>query len=197
MPASAPFSAFGILCIQVYTYYTRYTNDAWTYKTLVGALWILEAAHQAFVGHVGWFYGVEKYGHPEVFLDKPLWSLSVQVAWGAFVGTIVKICFALRVWKFSKGNIPITLIIVSMTLAQFGLAIAFTADSFHTRLIQAERIKTIASASLAVGVATDMFTALSLSYFLHTMRTGYTASDTLINRLIMYSVNTGVVTSTM
>jgi len=42
---------------------------------------------------------------------------------------------------------------------------------------------------------TDVFTAASLSYFLHKMRTGFKRSDTLINRLIIYSVNTGMLTS--
>jgi hypothetical protein len=42
---------------------------------------------------------------------------------------------------------------------------------------------------------TDVFTAASLSYFLHKMRTGFKRSDTLINRLIIYSVNTGTLTS--
>ncbi|KAH9053093.1 hypothetical protein EDB87DRAFT_1653918 [Lactarius vividus] len=44
-------------------------------------------------------------------------------------------------------------------------------------------------------MVTDVFTAASLSYFLHKMRTGFKRSDTLINRLIIYSVNTGALTS--
>jgi hypothetical protein len=69
----------------------------------------------------------------------------------------------------------------------------------------------LANTALSLGVVTDVFTAASLSFFLHRMRTGYKRyafrpllmssrssnsdrSDTLINRLIMYSVNTGALT---
>jgi len=68
----------------------------------------------------------------------------------------------------------------------------------------------LATTALSLGVATDIFTAASLSFFLHRMRTGYKRyvsysllifpkfnserSDTLINRLIIYSVNTGTLT---
>ncbi|KAA1474698.1 hypothetical protein DENSPDRAFT_343194 [Dentipellis sp. KUC8613] len=186
---------FGILSIQCYTYFQRYPNDSIAYKTLVGSLWALEALHQGLVGHCVYFYDVRNYGNLLVFLETPVWSLSIQVALGAFVGAIVKGCFGLRVWKFSKHNIWVTAVIMLMTLAQLGFACAYTVRAFHVRLIEASQLKVIGTTSLALGAATDIFTAASLSFFLHQMRTGYAKSDSLINRLILYSVNTGFLTS--
>jgi len=186
---------FGILCIQVYTYYQRYPNDSTAYKLLVAGLWILEAVHQAFVGHCVYFYDVSHYGDVLVFLEKPAWTLSVQVILGALAGAIVKGCFGLRVWKFSKHNYFITATIMLMALGQLAFAFVFTIKSFHLRLSQASDLKGIATSSLALGTATDILTAGSLSYFLHKMRTGYAQSDSLINRLILYSVNNGFITS--
>jgi len=100
-----------------------------------------------------------------------------------------------RVWKFSKGNYLVTGLIMGMAVAQFATAVVYTIRSFSLRLVQADQIKTLGSIALSLGVATDIFTAASLSYFLHKMRTGYKRSDTLINRLIIYSVNTGLLTS--
>jgi hypothetical protein len=186
---------FGMLCIQIWAYYQRYPNDSNSYKLLVLSLWILEALHEAFVGHVAWFYIVTNRGSLLVLLNPPVWTLSVQILLGALVGLIVKTCFGLRVWKFSRGNILVTGLILSMALAQFATAVVFTIRSFHLRVGQADEITTLASTALSLGVATDIFTAASLSYFLHRMRTGYKRSDTLINRLIIYSVNTGTLTS--
>ncbi|KAF8465195.1 hypothetical protein DFH94DRAFT_698856 [Russula ochroleuca] len=202
---------FGMLCIQVWAYYQRYTNDSTSYKVLVLSLWILEALHQAFVGHIAWYYIVDNRGSLLVLLNPPVWTLSVQTLLGALVGLIVKTCFGLRVWKFSKGNYLVTGLILGMALAQFATAVDRrppsllnnTASmtnvqrpaSFHLRVGQADEITTLASTALSLGVATDIFTAASLSYFLHRMRTGYKKSDTLINRLIVYSVNTGTLTS--
>ncbi|KAI9465013.1 hypothetical protein BJY52DRAFT_1209854 [Lactarius psammicola] len=205
--------AFGMLCIQVWTYYQRYPNDHWSYKVLVFALWALEALHQAFVGHIAWFYIVENFGSFLVLLKPPVWTLSAQTLLGSLLGTVVKICFGMRVWKcecqlacsegafsqasilVSRGNYLVTGLIISMALAQFATAVVYTLKTFHLHVGQADQIKTIGSAALSLGVVTDVFTAASLSYFLHKMRTGFKRSDTLINRLIIYSVNTGALTS--
>jgi len=173
----------------------RYTNDSTSYKILVLSLWILEALHQAFVGHIAWYYIVDNAGSLLVLLNPPIWTLSAQILLGALAGLIVKICFGLRVWKFSRGNLLVTGLILGMALAQFVMAVLFTIRSFHLRVGQADEIKTLATTALSLGVATDILTAASLSYFLHKMRTGYKRSDTLINRLIIYSVNTGTLTS--
>jgi len=184
-----------MLCIQVWTYYLRYPNDGNVYKVLVLTLWILEAVHQAFVGHVIWFYVVDNGGSLLAFINPPVWTLSIQTLLSAFVGLIVKMCFGMRVWKFSKGNYFVTGFIMVMALVQFAAAIVYTMRSFQLRVGQADQIKALGTTALSLGVITDMFTAASLSFFLHKMRTGYKKSDSLINRLIIYSVNTGLVTS--
>jgi len=186
---------FGMLCIQAWSYFTRYTNDSTSYKILVISLWVLEALHQAFIGHIAWYYIVDNAGSLLVLLNPPIWTLSVQILLGAVVGFVVKTCFGLRVWKFSRGNYLVTGLILGMALTQFVVAVLFTIRSFHLRVGEADEIKTLATTALSLGVATDILTAASLSFFLHKMRTGYKRSDTLINRLIIYSVNTGALTS--
>jgi len=186
---------FGMLCIQVWTYYQRYPNDSTSYKLLVLLIWVLEAVHQAFIGHIAWFYIIDNFGSLLVLLEPPVWTLSVQTLLGAFVSLVVKICFGMRVWKFSRGNFVVTGLIMGMSLAQFATAVVFTIRTFGLNMAQADQISTLGTTALSIGAATDLFTAASLSYFLHKMRTGYKKSDTLINRLILYSVNTGLVTS--
>jgi len=186
---------FGMLCIQIWTYFQRYPNDSKSYKILVVTLWVLEAVHQAFVGHVAWFYVVGHFGSLLVLLKPPVWTLSIQTVLGALVGVIVKMCFAMRVWKFSRGNYVVTGIIMGMALAQFATAVVYTVRSFGLNMAQANQIANLGTIALTLGAAMDVVTAASLSYFLHKMRTGYRKSDTLINRLIIYSVNTGLLTS--
>jgi hypothetical protein len=186
---------FGMLCIQVWRYYQRYPNDHWSYKVLVFTLWALEALHQAFIAHTTWYYVVQNFGDIFVFLKPPVWTICAQTMLGSLVGTIVKICFAMRVWKFSRGNYLVTGLIIFMVIAQFATAIVYTIHTFQLRVGQAGQIKSIGSVALSLGLVTDVFTAASLSYFLHKMRTGFKRSDTLINRLIIYSVNTGMLTS--
>ncbi|KAF8490830.1 hypothetical protein F5888DRAFT_1807870 [Russula emetica] len=169
---------------------------------------ILEALHQAFVGHIAWYYIVDNAGSLLVLLNPPIWTLSAQILLGVsdpnvlgFVSGNVRVDPALLEevpqsdLLVSRGNLLVTGLILGMALAQFVMAVLFTIRSFHLRVGQADEIKTLATTALSLGVATDILTAASLSYFLHKMRTGYKRSDTLINRLIIYSVNTGTLTS--
>jgi hypothetical protein len=56
-------------------------------------------------------------------------------------------------------------------------------------------IQGLIRASLALYVVTDLLIALLLCYFLHSNRTGIKRTDTLINRLIVYAIHNGLITS--
>ena len=54
--------------------------------------------------------------------------------------------------------------------------------------------KLLATVSLSVGVATDFLIALALCYFLRKLRSGFKKSDSLVNMLCVYAINTGLAT---
>ncbi|GAW02961.1 hypothetical protein LENED_004642 [Lentinula edodes] len=58
-------------------------------------------------------------------------------------------------------------------------------------------IKDVASGALATGALGDILLALAMCYYLRKWRTGYQEPDSLLNRLVHYALNTGVMTSTM
>ncbi|KZT25416.1 hypothetical protein NEOLEDRAFT_1133797 [Neolentinus lepideus HHB14362 ss-1] len=186
----------GILTSQVFTYFKRYPADKPGYKLLIATLWILEIVDQCFISHQMYFYSISNYGNPLVLIDKIVWSLVVQVEIGAFVGTIVKACFAMRVWRFSGHNIPVTGLVLVLTCAQMGTATLFTVKAFMLdSLIHLSKLKAFGTLSLALGVTTDAVTAIALCYFLGRLKTGYSNSDSLVNSLSLYAVNTGLLTS--
>jgi len=45
-----------------------------------------------------------------------------------------------------------------------------------------------------MGVATDLVVAAALCYFLRKFKTGFKSSNSLVARLMMYAINTGIVT---
>ncbi|PPQ64158.1 hypothetical protein CVT24_008793 [Panaeolus cyanescens] len=190
---------FGVLTMQAFTYYQRYPEDKWPYKILVAALWALELLDQIFVGYSVYYYTVTHYGNVQVFLlDDVIWTLILQVVLGCFVGTLVKICFTLRVWMFSKRNVYITGFIVILILGQFGVAVLYSIRCFQlNKLVLASQLRLVASLSLGTGLVTDFAIAAALCYFLRRLRTGYRKSDTLVNTLTIYAVNTGALTGAL
>ncbi|KAH7915480.1 hypothetical protein BJ138DRAFT_1141853 [Hygrophoropsis aurantiaca] len=188
---------YGIFSIQVYTYYRRYPLDKGVYKALVALLWILETVDQAFIGHSTYYYTVTNYTNPNALVYyKPIWSLISQMTAGALVGTIVKACFSIRVWRFSYRNWILTGFLLFLAVAQMGLAVTFTIQSFHLpSLTDLINLRIIGSLSLGLGVVNDMFMAAALCYYLQGMRSSSSSADSLINSLTLYAINTGVLTS--
>ena len=62
------------------------------------------------------------------------------------------------------------------------------------QLISSLGTQGIATWSLSAGVATDLAIALALCYFLRKLRTGFKKSDSLVNMLCIYAINTGILT---
>ncbi|KAG7085325.1 hypothetical protein E1B28_002892 [Marasmius oreades] len=201
----AALIGFGLSCIilgflskEVFIYYGRYPNDKMVYKVIVSVIGMLELMEEAAIGHYLYYYVVSNYTNPAAFfVDNFVWSLMLPVAIGATVGTIVKLCFAMRVWRFSN-NVYITGLIAILTLSQLSLSITYTVKSFMLqKLVRAEELRLIASLSLGSGALTDTITALTLCYYLRKFRTGFGQSQQLAYKLSLYAINTGLLTSVM
>ncbi|KAJ7085533.1 hypothetical protein C8R44DRAFT_821401 [Mycena epipterygia] len=190
---------FGVNTNQCVTYFHRYPEDKFAYKFIVTLIWTLELVDQIFIGHSVYYYTITNYTKPLVlFFDPVAWSLILQLTIGAIIGTIVRLCFAMRVWRFSQRNIAVTATVVALTLSELGLAIAYTLKCFeHPFLTILPNLKVLASLALGAGVLTDVFTASALCYFLRKFRTGHKRSDTLVNTLTIYAVNTGAFTASI
>ncbi|KAJ6458348.1 hypothetical protein C8R47DRAFT_150729 [Mycena vitilis] len=189
---------FGIVLTQAWTYFSRYNSDTPVYKVLVVVILILAGIDQAFIGHFVYFYTMASAGNPlALATGTTTWSIIMQQAIGSIVGTIVKCCFATRVYRFSEKNIFVTMFIILLALGQLGVALVFTVRAFQLTSIPAVfRLKMLATISLGLGLLTDVVTAAALSFFLWRMRTAReSAANSLISRLVTDAINTGVLTT--
>lgn len=192
-------TAFGMLTIQVLIYYKRFPQDKAAYKVLAALIWSISCVDQAFIGYAVYFYTVTNYLDPlPLATGKPQWTLILQMTLGAVVGAVVKACFTLRVWRFSYRNWWLTGFLFLMVLAQLGTTTAFTVKCFEMPSFASILIvKSLGSFSLGIGVITDMSIAAALCFYLQKMRSSHSAADSMINTLIIYAVNTGLLTSTI
>jgi len=190
---------YGIMTVQVYTYFRRYPNDRRIYKFLAAGLWIFETVDQCFIGHVNYYYSIENYLNPAALtLDKPVWTLILQLIISSVTGAVVKSAFAIRVWRFSNYNFLIAGILLLLTIVQLSLATAYTVKGFHmdSLALDLPSLTTIASLALGAGLVTDISTAMALCYYLQKLRTGHPKSDSIVASLTRYAVNCGILTST-
>jgi len=188
---------YGVLMSQMYTYFVNYPMDRPVYKFIVLFIVLLETADQVLIGQIYYHYGVSSFGDPLTLIEgTQIWSFILQQTLGSIVGAVVKLAFALRVWRFSKHNFWIAGVITILSLGGLGLSIAFTVKSFMLPdLFSVVKLRFLGTASLSVGVLTDIVIAAALCYFLNKLRTGYHKSDSLASSLIRYAINTGALTS--
>ncbi|KAF9265980.1 hypothetical protein L218DRAFT_956944 [Marasmius fiardii PR-910] len=194
---AAACTIYGVLLSQVFSYFSNYPLDRVVYKVLVILILILETSDQALIGHVIYHYGITNFAQPLVLLKADVtWSFILQQTIGAIVGAIVKASFAVRVWRFSDRNWLIFASVMVLVLGQLGLSLAFTVKAFQlSSVFQVVDLQALGSIALGVGVLTDFVIAGALCYFLNRLRTGHRHSDTLVNSLVRYAVNTGAITS--
>ena len=96
----------------------------------------------------------------------------------------------------SKKNLFLSGAVSVLVAAQFVATIVYyvklypltTFDEIHT-------IYTIIRVINAVTAATDTIIAIVLVYLLYTTRSGLKSSDTMMNRIVAFTVNTGLATS--
>ncbi|TDL19113.1 hypothetical protein BD410DRAFT_900448 [Rickenella mellea] len=185
---------YGLTLLQTFHYYRHYSQDRATLKWLVGVLTLIDTVQLILSTWAIYWYLVANFGNfPN--LGVPHWSLELQTDSNTAVSVGVQLFFTHRVWQLSK-NKPLTAVLLVLTAIHFSLGIYFTVQSFVLKSF-AQYIRLVWVPSVGVGSAAvaDIIIAVSMVYFLRKSRTGFARTDTLIATLMMYSINTGLLTS--
>jgi len=186
---------WGVTCSQTFMYYRSYSEDPSYLKVLVAVIWGLDTAHQALITHTAYTYLVKHFGQP-LFLGQMVNSLVIEVFFNGFVTAIVQSFFARRVWVLSKKSFVLTGIVCSFILAEFVVVMIYAIKGvrFDT-LVKLNELKALSISVNALAAAGDVIIAAILCWMLQHSRTGFKTSDTMITRLIAFTVNTGLLTS--
>ncbi|KZT25692.1 hypothetical protein NEOLEDRAFT_332787 [Neolentinus lepideus HHB14362 ss-1] len=186
---------YGVSCVQTWFYYNHYPNDLWHIKLLVAASFISDTIHQALISHTVYTYVVTNFNNPAI-LGNLIWSLLIEVLFNGFTALMVQVFFTIRIWKLSERNIPITVGVMLLVLAEFGAVLAYTIKSLSLRtFVELSQLKGLSMSVNGLAAAGDVAIAFVLCTMLHRSRTGFRQSDTMITKLIIFCVNTGLLTS--
>jgi len=185
---------WGAGCVQLYHYFSRY-NDDWAIKNLVIVVAVLVTAHQGLIINTSYTYLVTEFGN-FAYLSAIVKGHNASMLLCGFVCCMVQ-CFMLhRVWKLSHGNIPVVFGLGTLVLAQISLVLAYFALAApFNRFPDLSKYEWLSRTTNIVEATCDMSIALVLIYLLWRSRTGFHRSETLIKRLIILTISTGLATS--
>ncbi|KAJ7453480.1 hypothetical protein FB451DRAFT_669259 [Mycena latifolia] len=187
---------FGAVTVQVALYYTRFPTDPYVLKGLVALVWCLDFSHTVSICHAIYIITVVQYGHPELLAVAPN-SLNFAVLLSGFIGPLEQGWFAYRLYKFSGSRyLPLVCVLLSAGRACGSIALATVAFRRMPILTFVEDWGWLIVALLIVGVVTDVILVLSLCYHLSAWRgDGFIRMNRLVNRLMRWSIETGLLTS--
>ncbi|KAL5494613.1 hypothetical protein ACEPAI_74 [Sanghuangporus weigelae] len=186
---------FGIINVQTLTYFQNSKSDPKYLKCMIILLWILIASMLALVAHYNYYILVTNFTNLSV-VGKVTWSWTTPILSSEISDFIIRLYYSRRTWILSDRNWFLTIGAVFWNFVAFGSSIAFTAKLFPLdSLREVSGFSWLMYMSLASGVVADLWTAISVCYFLRKDKSGLQRTDTLVNKLTVYIIGTGLLTS--
>lgn len=185
---------YGVSCVQAWYYFTH-QSDRWHLKLLVTAAMMFDTIHQGLIIHTVYKYVISNWGNMAI-LGELVPTLLIEVLFNGLTAFLVQSFLAYRAWHLSNRNIYITGLIGILVLGEFVCILVYTAISLQYKTFaQLTQLKTLSITVNVLAAAGDVLIAGTLCTLLHFSRTGFHRTDTIINKLIIFSVNTGLLTS--
>lgn len=186
---------FGVLCVQVWKYSNDYQRDPWYMKALVVTVFVGNVFHQLCLSHSLYSYTVTHWGDIDVLVSIP-WSFLGLVTASGFVAFIVQSFYVYRIWRLSNGSYLLTCPLAAISVAEF-IVNMYAVDGARRITVYTDqvKIKPYLLAYNALGAVEDCLLAGTMMLLLLKSRTRFKKTNTMITRLMMYCVNTGIFTS--
>ncbi|CAL1703632.1 unnamed protein product [Somion occarium] len=202
---------------QAYVYMLNCKGDGPLLKSVVAAVALLETLHTAFIIHIIYTYAIEDFGNLEA-TGAITWSTASCVLIEMLVVGLVQGFYIFRIWIISGGSLVLTIVTSILLFARvsksehpypvehgvttivsilaFGLgtsALLIKFKFYSTFRAQFGPLVTF-TCGLSLAVAVDVLIAAILVYYLIRDKPGFKATENVVRTLVVYFVNTGVIT---
>ncbi|PIL28635.1 hypothetical protein GSI_08677 [Ganoderma sinense ZZ0214-1] len=188
---------YGITLLQAYIYYKQNTRDFIRVKILVGILVFLDTTATASITAGAFVFFVDDFGRQATLVNTPP-TLALETGTNALIATTTQFFFAYRLWIFSGKNSVITGSIALCSILSLGPALwtaTFFLDANSLFNLGLLRVRVVASLANGLGAICDILIASGLCWYLHLGRSGFKHSDTIIDRLMLYTIECGALTA--
>ncbi|KAF5374626.1 hypothetical protein D9615_008978 [Tricholomella constricta] len=182
--------------IQVYMYFRDFATDPKPVKLFVTLIWMIELAHQLSSTHAAFWMLIINFGNARLFHIAMPGSFKLSILLASTVALLVQSFFCYRLWKTTNKTI-ICIILELLVIARFTATAvvgvgAFMMKSLVTYIYEYNMHFT---AIWVGGACIDILMAMFLSYDLRKRRSGFARTSRLIDRIIVWCVATGLLTS--
>ncbi|OCH91922.1 hypothetical protein OBBRIDRAFT_487959 [Obba rivulosa] len=158
---------------------------------------ILDCLHAALITDAVYYYVVTNFGNiPSIV--RPYWSLSAVPIVTTVITLIIRGIFAYRLWKLSGGGIVVPMAIIAGSLWIMGAATYFAIKISHVdSWFSAQRYSWSLYSGFGCETVVDVVITVSQCLYFRRLQNGlgFNSTNAVIHTLMVYSINTCVVTS--
>ncbi|KAJ2915835.1 hypothetical protein MD484_g4606, partial [Candolleomyces efflorescens] len=196
----------GICLVQAFFYFMSQPKDPLLIKGMVITTCTFDFLHLTWITHSMYHYLVTNFGKEEA-LQQLVWfsntlplairtdpasQRKMEALLTGLNGAMVQTFYTYRVWQLSKKNYFLAGTILLLILATAVWVILSMRFESYRQLLT---INPLTITINALSCAVDVLIAGSLCWMLHNSRTGFKRSDNIINKLMIFVVNTGMLTT--
>ncbi|EMD31415.1 hypothetical protein CERSUDRAFT_119794 [Gelatoporia subvermispora B] len=191
---------FGITSLQTWQFFRNQSQDSQDtamLKALVLLLWVLDCVHSALVTAAVYFYVVTNFGNI-VVISKPHWTFSIVPVLTTIMTLIIRGIFAYRLWRLSSGGTVIPILIICGSLWIMATATYFSIElQFLDSWLDVRSVSWTLYSGFGCETVTDLVITVSQYLSFRRLSDGvvFTSTDAIIHTLMVYSINTCLVTS--
>ncbi|TFK65017.1 hypothetical protein BDN72DRAFT_219072 [Pluteus cervinus] len=186
----------GIVLMQGYIYYKLYVEDTRRTKLLVLVVCFLDCCHTTCIWSALWGYLIRHFGD-EAFIGYIRWDLAATVVITALLTILVHLFYAHRIFLLSKGNQYIVIPLLLLIILRFTSATTTTAQMVRLGNFSEFKhlFRWLFTFGLALSSVIDVIITTSMFILLRTNRSGVARVNKMIDSLILYAFEMGLLTS--
>ncbi|KAI0764641.1 hypothetical protein C8Q74DRAFT_1283086 [Fomes fomentarius] len=195
--ASFSLILYGMAVQQTLVYSVKYPKDRLFLKIWVTLMMVIETVHSVAAIHAIYFFLVTNYNHPESLVHNS-WSLNILSVLQAGSMVMVQTFYIWRIYVLR--HTPIYVFVISvisvLILAELAFGLGVTIRTFlNPFTFQFKKITWMISALNGCALPADVLLSVTLVWILGTSRTGFRKTDTMVKHLVLYTIETGVLTA--
>jgi len=187
---------YGVTLVQGFFYFRNCAHNAWYIRVLTGVILILDSLTTILPTHAIYYYLIKNFGNFIAGLTEPL-TYRVENLILTLITVLVQSFYTHQIWKLSR-NKSLTTLLAIITVTAFALGIVVTVNIFKdgsvARLANGQML-IIEGLVQGFAALCDICITVSLCWYLHSKRTGIQSTEKLVDRLIILSINRGLITT--
>lgn len=186
---------YGITTVQVYIYFTRTSHIQPLIRLMVTTIWLFDTANSCFIAMYLYYVTVTHFGDREV-LSQNYWSLGTSAVFIGAVGAVAQGYFAYRIHVISRTWIItcISWILSLLTLIMSSYLTVVSTSSATTQEYFASHFGWLVTTCLVLMHVVDCINTAALCFYLRIGKNGSKKVDSVINKMFLWTIETGLVT---